>query len=102
MNNDKVKECTDWIERLWKHYEKGLFPEFRDKLIAHKEFKTVGDPLCESVLPIDRRWIDDLSEVITKLKEGCCMYFENKSSNNPLDDAKWGLKSIINRMIDKE
>ena len=99
--NNKTKKFITNIKNLWKEFEKGKFPEIRNKICSHKEFKNVGEPVTLAVHPLDSQWIEKLDQVIKDLKRDVFKFFKDSTSNNPLDNSKWGLKNILNRIREK-
>jgi hypothetical protein len=85
------------IEDLRQFYKKSKLDQVRDKIIAHKDIKNIGDPGTLAVILVDRNFFQSVDEINSKLNKIIGVFFESAHANNPLLDlCENGIKSTIN------
>ena len=93
--DNNIKEFLHQIEILWKEFEKENFHKIRNKLVAHKDVKNIGDPDTIAVIRINPIVIEKLKKILRSMKIETTKYFKDSSSNNYLMPAKIGLEKIL-------
>jgi len=99
--NNKTEKFITSMKNLWKKFEKGKFPEIRNKICFHKEFENIGDPATLVILPLAQQLIEKLEQVIKDLKGEVFKFFKDSVSNNSLNNSEQGLKSILNSISEE-
>lgn len=85
FNYFSERELTEFeaeIDVIRKRYYDSKIGAIRNKLIAHKDIKNVGDPLTHFMNPINTIFIDEASEIVTQLKQVAAKYFKDSYGNN--------------------
>ena len=89
------------IECIRKKYKEHDLDKLRNKIADHKNINNVGDPWSFSIILVNKRWIDFLSQIIKELKEAAYKYFQDSISNNYLYDGN-ALGEIMTRVFWKQ
>ncbi|MFA5157883.1 MAG: hypothetical protein WC451_01665 [Patescibacteria group bacterium] len=77
-------------------YQNSLLDQVRDKIIAHKDIKNIGDPGVLAVILIDKKFFDSANQINNKLNKIVQNNFTDPHVNNPLLDlCEEGLKSTL-------
>jgi len=95
-SNDFEKQ----IEEVRKLYATSKIGIVRNKIIAHKDNKNIGDPLFHFMNRINKKLIDDASEIISKLLEITSKNFRDSECNNEMksffaDSHNFAIEAII-------
>lgn len=91
----KIQEFLSSIEDIRKEYKKEKFPKIRDKIVAHKEQKYIGNPLMPALNFVSDEYIKKLQELVKNLKESAFKFFKAQISYNLSIDYKEGLKNLL-------
>lgn len=97
-NNVNTKEFTSWLDDIIGKYENEKFKDIRDKICAHKDINSIGDPLTIISISFEDKWTRKLEELLKLIRDGVFKFFKEYKSNNYLMNSKWGLKSILNKL----
>ncbi|MFH1957451.1 MAG: hypothetical protein ABIJ15_03155 [bacterium] len=93
--DNNTQEFLYQIENLWKEFEKENFHKIRNKLVAHKDVKNIGNPETIAVARINLKLIEKLKKILRSMKIETTKYFKDSISNNYLMSAKRGLEKIL-------
>jgi phosphomannomutase len=94
---NKFGKTQGEIEDARKLYKDSLLDQVRDKIIAHKDLKNIGDPGGLAAILVHKRFFDSADQINTKLNKIVSKNFKNVHVNNPLLDlCERGLKDTLN------
>lgn len=95
----KTQDFLSEIKNIRKEFKNEKFSDIRDKIVDHKDFENIGDPLVFVLNIINYEIIDKLQELIKNLKEFTSKYFKAQISYNLSIDYKEGLKKILDSFV---
>lgn len=88
------KDSKD-IRPIIAKYKKYNLDQLRDKLIAHKEIKNIGDPYSAVVLEIKTEWIEKVQEIINDFINYQNENFNVAKNNYIFGHSKEGLDMVL-------
>ena len=88
-------KISNALQNIKDDFEKKKFLGLRHNFIAHKNIKISGDPEIVAILPIGKQMVNELKEIIQKLKQEVLRIFKNPVVNNYLLENREGLKNIL-------
>ncbi|MHA1410801.1 MAG: hypothetical protein ACTSQY_10930 [Candidatus Odinarchaeia archaeon] len=88
-------KISNVIQNIRNDFRRKKFLGLRHNFIAHKNVKTSGDPEIITILPIRKQMVDELKEIIQKLKQEVLRVFKNTVVNNYLLENRDGLRNIL-------
>lgn len=99
-DKSKTQDFLSEIKNIRKEFKNVKFSDIRDKIVDHKDFKNIGDPLVFVLNIKNYKIIEKLQEIIKNLKEVASKFFEAQISYNLSIDYKGGLKKILESFAD--
>jgi len=85
------------IEQVRKLYKDSLLDQVRDKIIAHKDLKNIGDPGVLAAILVHKNFFIAAEDIINRLDKTIQEDFYDPHVNNPLLDlCEEGLKNTVN------
>ena len=94
-DKSKTQEFLSEIKNIRNEFKNKKFSDIRDKIVDHKDFKNIGDPLVFVLNIINYEIIEKLQKLIKNLKEVALEFFEAKISYNHSIDYEGGLKKLL-------
>jgi len=94
---NKFGKLQNEIDEVRQLYKDSLLDQVRDKIIAHKDLKNIGDPGGLAAILVHQKFFESTDIINTRLNNVVKDNFEEAHVNNPLLDlCERGLKDTIN------
>ncbi|MCM8817104.1 MAG: hypothetical protein NC913_06310 [Candidatus Omnitrophica bacterium] len=82
----KLTAFAQEIENIREEYHRSGIHLIRNKIIAHKDARNVGDPLTHFMNRINKEFIDKAEGIIQRLRECIWNHFKEPHINNYIAD----------------
>lgn len=90
------KEKLSIAEKIKEKYSISFLPEFRNKLVAHKDLFQSGDIDAMYFNFVEEKFLEKAKEIILSLKDFICKYYEVESNNSFYNYLSQPFEKVLN------